>query len=176
MPDIFEPKVVTTEGPVLGVRDGEIFVFKGIPYAKPPIGNLRWRPPEKVKHWTDPLQVNERGASSFQNAELCADIGGGNPTPPPLSEDCLYLNVWTPNLKDKDQTALLPVMVWIHGGGYVIGAGGLPPYVGTPLAKRGTVVVSINYRLGHLVFFCPSRAGQGGYRQGRTRGQQFRAA
>lgn len=151
MPSISQPKVVTAEGPVLGVMDGDIFVFKGIPYAKPPVGNLRWRPPEKVESWKDPLQAQERGAASFQNKDMCADIGGGDPTPPALSEDCLYLNVWTPKL--RDETAPLPVMVWIHGGGYVIGAGALPPYFGTPLAKRGAVVVNINYRLGHLGFF-----------------------
>jgi para-nitrobenzyl esterase len=148
MPGIFEPKVVTEEGPVLGVMDGDIYVFKGIPYAKPPVGDLRWRPPKEVQHWTEPLQAQERGDSCFQNAILCAAIGGGDPTP--MSEDCLYLNVWTPRLQ---ATEPLPVMVWIHGGGYVIGAGDLPPYMGTPLAKRSAVVVNINYRLGHLGFF-----------------------
>lgn len=148
MPSNREPQVVTSEGPVLGFMDEDIFVFKGIPYAAPPTKNLRWRPPEPVKHWTDPLKAQEYGAASFQNWQLCAEIGGGDPRP--LSEDCLYLNVWTPQLQ---KAAPLPVMVWIHGGGYVIGAGGLPPYVGTPLAKRRAVVVSINYRLGHLGFF-----------------------
>ena len=142
--------VKTDKGPVQGFMEEDIFVFKGIPYAKPPIEDLRWRPPDEVEPWEKPLQAMDRGPACFQNVELCTAIGGGNPTPPELSEDCLYLNIWTSQL---EKSAQLPVMVWIHGGGYVIGAGALPPYVGTPLAKRGAVVVNINYRLGHLGFF-----------------------
>ncbi|RDD82089.1 carboxylesterase/lipase family protein [Dyella tabacisoli] len=142
-------QVMTQEGPVLGAMDGDIFVFKGIPYAAPPVDTLRWRPPQPVQHWSEPLEAKEHGSSSHQDWELCADIGGGDPNP--LHEDCLYLNVWTPQLNTK--AAPLPVMVWIHGGGYVIGAGGLPVYIGAPLNKRGAIVVSVNYRLGHLGFF-----------------------
>ncbi|MCP5910369.1 carboxylesterase family protein, partial [Klebsiella pneumoniae] len=75
------------------------------------------------------------------------ELGGGDPGQ--FSEDCLYLNVWSPVAR----AAPLPVMVWLHGGGFTLGAGGLPPYNGRALAKRGTVVVTINYRLGHLGFF-----------------------
>ncbi|WP_266157016.1 carboxylesterase/lipase family protein [Dyella silvatica] len=144
-----EPQVTTKEGPILGSVDDNIFVFKGIPYAAAPLDTLRWRPPQPVQHWSKPLVAKENGNSSLQDWELCEEIGGGDPRP--LHEDCLYLNVWTPQIDTK--TALLPVMVWIHGGGYVIGSGGLPIYIGTPLAKRAAVVVSINYRLGHLGFF-----------------------
>src|SRR5579871_343107 len=149
MPSV-PPLVTTVEGPVQGSTDGGVYVFQGIPYAKPPVKNLRWRPPQAVDRWTKPLIATNRGAACFQDADLCTKIGGGNPEPPPLSEDCLYLKVWTPDLTT---TADLPVMVWIHGGGFTIGAGALPPYVGTPLAKREAVVVTINYRLGHLGFF-----------------------
>ncbi|WP_157799761.1 carboxylesterase family protein, partial [Bacillus subtilis] len=74
--------------------------------------------------------------------------GGGDPGE--FSEDCLYLNVWTPDVAPVNP---LPVMVWLHGGGYTIGAGGLAPYNGKPMASRGAVVVTLNYRLGHLGFF-----------------------
>jgi para-nitrobenzyl esterase len=149
MPIKNEPLVMTTGGVVQGALDGDINVFMGIPYAEPPVGDRRWRPPAPIKISRDPINTPERGSSSFQDAEMCKAIGGGDPTP--LNEDCLYLNIWTPNL---DETAKpLPVMVWIHGGGYVIGAGKLPPYVGKPLAERQAVVVNINYRLGHLGFF-----------------------
>jgi para-nitrobenzyl esterase len=145
-----EMLVVTQEGPVQGTMDGNIFVFKGIPYAAPPIGELRWRSPAPVKHWNQiPKIVPAYGDAGLQNWKLCAAIGGGDPRP--LSEDCLYLNVWTPHLDTKAQA--LPVMVSIHGGGYVIGSGGLPVFVGTPLAARGAVIVTVNYRLGHLGFF-----------------------
>jgi para-nitrobenzyl esterase len=141
-----EPLVKTQEGPVQGAMDGDIFVFKGIPYAAPPVDALRWRPPAPVQPLSDTLKAQAPGNASFQDWELCEKIGGGDPRP--LSEDCLYLNVWTPRLDAGSEP--LPVMVWIHGGGYVLGAGSLPVYVGTPLAGRGAVVVSINYRLGHL--------------------------
>ncbi|NWD70001.1 carboxylesterase/lipase family protein [Pseudomonas gingeri] len=143
-----EPVVETKEGLVQGGIEGRMFVFKGIPYAAPPLDNLRWRAPEPVTKWPDIYRADHYGPANFQNAKLCEAMAGGNPGP--LSENCLYLNVWTPRL-DKD--AELPVMVWIHGGGYLLGAGGLPPYIGAPLASRQVVVVSINYRLGHLGFF-----------------------
>src|SRR3954447_25515177 len=113
-----------------------IFAFKGIPYAAPPVGTLRWRAPEPVEPWSDVYAADHYRPASFQDWEQCRDIGGGDPKP--LSDNCLYLNVWRPRLDVGSEP--LPVMVWIHGGGYVIGAGGLPPYVGTPLASRGVVV------------------------------------
>ena len=142
----------TVEGPVQGIEENEVFVFKGIPYAKPPVGDLRWRPPKDVVPWTkDVRKAGEYGNACYQNREMCTAVGGGDPGP--LSEDCLYLNVWTPKRDPGADLPLLPVMVWIHGGAYVIGAGGLPPYIGSPLVKKGAVVVTINYRLGHLGFF-----------------------
>lgn len=128
--------------------DDDLFVFKGIPYAAAPEGALRWRPPQPVKPWHDVRDATLFGAASWQNREYCLAVGGGDPGN--FSEDCLYLNVWTP---DIEPVKPLPVMVWLHGGGYTIGAGNLAPYNGKPLASRGAVVVTVNYRLGHLGFF-----------------------
>ncbi|MDY7228363.1 carboxylesterase/lipase family protein [Hyalangium rubrum] len=145
------PEVQTQEGPVQGIVENDVFVFKGIPYAKPPVDDLRWRPPAPVTPWTQVHAADKYGPSSYQNAEECKNAGGGDPGT--LSEDCLYLNVWTPKFAAGAPPSGLPVMVWIHGGAYVLGAGGLPPYVGSPLVKKGAIVVTLNYRLGALGFF-----------------------
>jgi para-nitrobenzyl esterase len=122
-------------------------VFKGIPYAAPPVGELRWQDPQPPEAWTGVRQATEFGTACIQpeskSLEGAGEVG-------PQSEDCLYLNIWTPT---TDPNAKLPVMVWIHGGALVIGAGSLPLYDGTPLSERGAVVVTLNYRLGHLGFF-----------------------
>lgn len=141
-------RIKTAEGELRGSMDGDIFVFKGIPYAAPPTGPLRWKAPKPVQPWSVVRDAGSWGRSSWQNREYCLLAGGGDPGE--FSEDCLYLNVWTP---DVQPSRPLPVMVWIHGGGYAIGAGGLAPYTGTPLASRGVVMVTLNYRLGHLGFF-----------------------
>ena len=144
--------VTTVEGPVKGIVENDVCVFKGIPYAKPPVGDLRWRRPADVEHWKDELDAGEYGNACIQNPDMLEPGGGDSADPPSYDEDCLYLNVWTP--KDAPGSELrLPVMVWIHGGAYLFGAGGLPPYIGAPLVNRGAVVVTINYRLGHLGFF-----------------------
>jgi para-nitrobenzyl esterase len=145
------PTIQTQEGPVQGIVENNVFVFKGIPYAQPPEDHLRWRPPAPVTPWTEVFQAADYGPSSFQNAEECRKNGGGNPEP--LDEDCLYLNVWTPPFEENAKPSGLPVMVWIHGGAYIIGAGGLPVYNGSPLVKKGAIVVTLNYRLGQLGFF-----------------------
>lgn len=134
--------VSTTGGPVVGTesKHESIEVFKGIPYAAPPVGNFRWRPPQPPKPWSDPRRCDKFGAKSWQNNKR----GGGE-----RSEDCLYLNVWTPRERNDVE---LPVMVWIHGGGFTQGSGHQPGYNGTQLAKRGVVLVTINYRLGTLGF------------------------
>lgn len=141
------PVVETRQGALIGFTDDDINVWRGIPYAAPPVGNLRWRSPQPVEPWTGARQATEFSASSWQNLEYCEELGGGDPGF--FSEDCLYLNVWAPV---KPQ-APLPVMVWLHGGGFTIGAGSLPPYDGKALARRDVVVVTLNYRLGHLGFF-----------------------
>jgi len=127
-------------------KDRDVHVFRGIPYAAPPVGDLRWRPPAPVGPW-----------EAFRN---CVRFGPAAPQPGGFgragghtgnqSEDCLYLNVWAPADPGEGK---LPVMVWIHGGGMVIGAGSLPFYDGESFARRGVVLVTINYRLGPFGFF-----------------------
>ena len=114
-------------------------------------GPLRWRAPRPATPWKEVRDATQWGNASWQNREYCVLAGGGDPGQ--LSEDCLYLNVWSPEIQPSRP---LPVMVWIHGGGFTIGAGSLSPYNGKPLAARGVVVVTINYRLGHLGFAHPA--------------------
>ncbi|MCY1045676.1 carboxylesterase family protein [Corallococcus sp. bb12-1] len=142
------PVVSTVEGQLRGTAEEGVFAYKGIPYAQPPVGELRWRAPKAVVPWKHIREANAFGNASLQSREACIAGGGGDPGP--MGEDCLYLNVWTPRV---DAKAKLPVIVWIHGGAFVIGAGGLPPYDGVPLATREAVFVTLNYRLGHLGFF-----------------------
>lgn len=135
------PDVIRIDsGPVTGISEGDVHTFLGIPYAAPPVGALRWKPPEAAASWT-----TVRSATAFGPA--CPQPGqkdDGN-----FSEDCLSLNVWTPA---KKPDAKLPVMVWIHGGGFNFGSASLPEYYGLNLARKGVVVVTINYRLGPLGF------------------------
>src|SRR5215217_25682 len=142
------PPVTTKEGQLVGKVEGKVSVFKGIPYAKPPVVNLRWRAPERIPAWTGTREALEFGPSALQSREACIAGGGGDPGK--MSEDCLYLNVWTPK---TDPGAKLPVLFWIHGGAFVIGTGCVPPYDGTQIAARDVVLVTFNYRLGHLGFF-----------------------
>ena len=121
-------------------RDPSITAFKGIPYAEPPVRNLRWVEPRPPHHWEGVRKADHFGDGCVQNFPK-GDF--------PKSEDCLYLNVWTP-AKDK---AALPVMVYIHGGGLRVGSAREALYDGEELAKKGIVVVTLNYRLGILGFF-----------------------
>ncbi|WP_297196041.1 carboxylesterase/lipase family protein [uncultured Pluralibacter sp.] len=151
--------VHTRQGPVLGITDNDIHVWRGIPFAAPPTGDLRWRSPQPVVPWQEVRPARQFAAASWQNIDHCVELGGGNPGS--FSEDCLYLNVWSP----AADSAKRPVIVWLHGGGYTIGAGNLPPYDGKALARRGIVLVTVNYRLGHLGFFAhPALAGEEGGR------------
>jgi para-nitrobenzyl esterase len=127
-----------TGGMVSGVAEGDISVFKGIPFAAPPVGDLRWKAPAAVRPWS-----GIRKADAFANACMQAPNTQGNTAP--VSEDCLYLNVWTPA---KSGRAKIPVIVWIHGGGYVGGSTSIPLYAGTGFAKKGVIMVSLAYRLG----------------------------
>jgi para-nitrobenzyl esterase len=134
------------DGDLLGTAAEGVESFKGVPYAAPPVGPLRWREPQPAPKWT-----GVRDASHYAPACLQA----GNAWPPdtpaePQSEDCLYLNIWRPAGLAAD--ARLPVMVWIPGGGWTDGSGSAPLYEGSHLARRGVVVVTINYRLGAFGF------------------------
>lgn len=127
-------------GPIRGTAEDGVSAFLGIPYATPPVGNLRWRPPQEVASWTQVRTVAAFGPSCRQPNE---QAGGA------FSEDCLFLNVWTPAKRPDEK---LPVMVWIHGGAFNFGGAALPEYHGKHLAEKGVVVVTINYRLGPLGF------------------------
>jgi len=133
--------VEITSGPIRGTESDGVHVWKGIPYAAPPVGADRFRPPRPVDPWTAVREALDYGPSCPQPATR--PTGWAQETS--LSEDCLYLNVWTP-APDRGRR---PVMVWIHGGGFSIGSGSWPLYDGTALARRGdVVVVTVNHRLG----------------------------
>jgi para-nitrobenzyl esterase len=147
-------KVRLDSGPVSGVQDGAVRSYLGIPYAAPPVGELRFKEPQPVKGWKDVRACTEYGPACPQKDS--GEISGGDVGQ--TSEDCLYLNVWTPA---KEPTDTLPVMVWIHGGGFTTGAGSLPIYNGKNLAASGVVVVTVNYRLGPLGFLAhPALSGE----------------
>jgi para-nitrobenzyl esterase len=143
--------VVTAQGPVEGFAKNGVTQFLGIPYAKPPVGELRWRPPEPAPKWTAVRQAKSFGPSCAQITTLGPFAGPAN-----NNEDCLYLNVFTPDLKAK-----LPVLLWIHGGGYYDGESN--DYDATELAGRGRlVVVTFNYRLNLFGFLAhPALDGEG---------------
>jgi para-nitrobenzyl esterase len=142
-------KGLSIEGGALALPEpdaGRVRAYKGVPYAAPPIGPLRWRPPEPVPAWTGVRPTSAFGPNSLQGV-VWGDI---DPYAAGVSEDCLYLNVWTPAAPGDD--ARLPTMVWIHGGGFVVGSGAEPRYNGARLAARGVVVVTLNHRLNALGF------------------------
>jgi len=135
-----DPVVRTESGLVRGSGTG-VVAFKGIPYAAPPLGPLRWKAPQAALRWQGTRDAIEYCAGCPQ-----PPFPG---VPPTQSEDCLGLNIWTPAKTAKDK---LPVMVWIHGGGFMVGSSAQPTYDGDILARQGVVVVSFNYRLGVLGF------------------------
>jgi len=150
--------VETNAGKLEGTEQDGLCVFKGIPYAAPPVGERRWLPPAPVGPWAGVRPAKTFGAVAPQNIlepdpqnELLVAVTNalGSGEREPQSEDCLYLNLWTPGTDD----ARRPVMFWIHGGGFSGGSGSSPQYEGSTLAKRGdVVVVTINYRLAPLGF------------------------
>jgi para-nitrobenzyl esterase len=135
--------------------DGRIRIFKGIPYAAPPIGEFRWKDPRPAAAWEGARDATEFGPQCVQGP-----IFGDISFPRPASEDCLNLNVWTPATAASEA---LPVMVWIHGGGFQAGAGAEPRHDGDALARKGVIVVTINYRLGVFGFLAhPELTGEAG--------------
>jgi|WetSurMetagenome_2_1015567.scaffolds.fasta_scaffold01584_16 para-nitrobenzyl esterase len=150
-----EPVVKTENGRVSGYKSGEISVFKGIPFAAPPVGDLRWKAPQPAKSWKGVLKCDKFSASPMQNKPVPFMMWTAEFITPPekLSEDCLYLNVWTPAKSAKEK---LPVFVWIYGGGFSSGSAACAVYDGEEMAKKGIVFVSFNYRVGVLGFLAHS--------------------
>jgi len=145
------PPVVGVEsGQLQGVVDDGVVSFKGILFAAPPVGDLRWRPPQPAARWTGVRQATEFGADCMQGRFGPPPAAGAPPAPAP-SEDCLFLNVWRP--ASAAPGAKLPVMVWIYGGGFVFGSSAMPSTSGTQFAKQGVILVAANYRVGRFGFF-----------------------
>lgn len=141
------PETITVDGgQITGTAGDGVRVFKGIPFAAPPVGDLRWKAPQPVVAWSGVKSADTFGPQCVQQP-----YPAGSPyvmAPAPMDEDCLYLNVWSAaGAGDKR-----PVMVWIHGGAWTRGSGSTPTYDGTALAKKGVVVVTTNYRLGPFGF------------------------
>lgn len=135
-------------GPISGELDGEVWTYLGIPYAAPPVGELRWREPQPVEPWDDVWTCDDFGPACPQepfDVPLLSSLMDVGMT----SEDCLYANVWTP-AESPDES--MPVMVWIYGGAFTSGAANIPIYDGHNLAEMGVVVVSFNYRVGPFGF------------------------
>ncbi|MGA3205142.1 MAG: carboxylesterase family protein [Bryobacteraceae bacterium] len=134
----------TLEGAVNA--DSSVRIFRGVPFAAPPVGNLRWLAPQPVERWKGVRKADEFGGYCVQG-KVFGDI---LPRAKEMSEDCLYLTVWAPA---KPAAARLPVYVWFYGGGFAAGSGDEPRYDGESFAKKGIVVVNVNYRLGIFGFF-----------------------
>ena len=143
-----QPTVKTEDGLLVGSGDRVAVVFRGIPYAQPSVGDLRWRPPRPPAKWAGARDATQFGPACPQSPDspvmMVGPVGAS-------SEDCLTLNVWKPASALSDER--LPVMVWIHGGGFFTGSGREAQFDGVPYAARGVILVTVNYRLGRLGFF-----------------------
>jgi para-nitrobenzyl esterase len=141
------PRVTTSNGIVEGVAEpGGIRVFRAIPFAAAPVGDLRWKAPQPPKNWDGVRAAEKFGAQCMQRRVF----GDMNFRASGMSEDCLFLNVWTPT---KSASERLPVLVYYYGGGFLAGDGSEPRYDGEAMAKRGIVALTVNYRLGVFGFF-----------------------
>ncbi|MEO7274874.1 MAG: carboxylesterase family protein [Vicinamibacterales bacterium] len=153
------PHATVTQGVLTGTADAAVTVFRGVPFAAPPVGDLRWAPPRPPARWgTQPREATSFGPACTQTLQ---SKGSGqwtreymSPEAPGVSEDCLFLNIWTPATLTGTARppANLPVLFWIYGGGFNEGSGAVAVYNGANLAKRGLIVVNVNYRVGSLGF------------------------
>ena len=143
-PDVAKTTPVRIQsGELVGQQQSDVRIFRGIPYAAAPVGELRWRSPKSFGTWTGIREATQFGAQALQGETFGPRSA--------QSDDCLFLNVWTPN--NADANSKLPVLVWFHGGAFIQGSGAQPRYDGTELARRGAVVITINYRLGPMGLF-----------------------
>lgn len=140
------PKVKTANGILEGIQSSGVKIFLGVPFAAPPVGELRWKEPQPVQNWEGIRKADQFGPSALQNNVF----GDMNFSTDKRSEDCLYLNVWTPAVTGKEK---LPVLVYLHGGGLFAGSGSEPRYAGESMARKGIISITINYRLGIFGFF-----------------------
>src|SRR3984885_15993486 len=138
--------VQTQSGLVQGATEDGLAIYRGIPFAAPPLGDLRWRAPQPHAPWTDVLKADKFAPACMQVPIVMPALGLDALT---VNEDCLYLNVWTPAKTPKDK---LPVMVWIYGGGFTIGGTSLGQHDGKNPPKKGVILVSVAYRLGQFGF------------------------
>jgi len=155
------PLLVETKcGPVRGLKEGSVNVWRGLPYAQAPVGEGRFRAPQPPQPWTEVREVSAFGAVAPQlsvGLESRFNVRPGAAQLPAQSEDCLFLNVWAPAAPGN-----YPVMVWVHGGSFVTGSGSMPLYDGARFAAQGeVVVVTLNYRLGALGFLHLADLGPG---------------
>src|SRR5215475_652791 len=139
-------QVTIDTGELQGAVAEGVVSFKGIPFAQPPVGNLRWKAPQPAKKWSGVRKADAYGPDCMQ----VPFPGDAAPLGVPPKEDCLYVNVWAPQ---KPSSAKIPVMVWIYGGGFVNGGSSPAVYDGSPFARDGVLFVSFNYRLGRFGFF-----------------------
>ena len=145
--------VHTLSGDLVGTRAGDVRIFLGVPFAAPPVGDLRWKLPQPVRPSATPLAADRLGASCMQKLSRSKlPWTDAFMVQNEASEDCLYLNVWAPAKVSMPH----PVLVFLHGGGFVEGSGGIASYDGTELAKRGLVVVTVNYRMGVFGYLASS--------------------
>ena len=141
-----QTQVKTAEGILEGKDLSGIKVFKGVPFAAPPVGNLRWKAPQPAKHWDDVREAKEYGPNPMQEP-LFGDMNFGTKV---NSEDCLYLNIWTPAKTMKEH---LPVLIYFNGGGLMAGSGSEARYAGDAMARKGIISITANYREGIFGFF-----------------------
>lgn len=139
-----KPMVRVKGGLLEGFREGGVFKFHGVPYAMAPVGEWRWRPPQPLKPWEGIKKADRFGPIAYQ---IRSPEPSDNERMQVQSEDCLYLNIWTGSISVAEK---MPVMVWIHGGGWMVGSGSKAEYDGTAFAQKGVVLVNFNYRLGPL--------------------------
>ena len=141
-----QTQVKTVEGILEGKDLSGITIFKGVPFAAPPVGNLRWKAPQPVQKWEGVRKATEYGPNPMQEA-LFGDMNFGTKV---NSEDCLYLNIWTPAKTMKEH---LPVLIYFNGGGLMAGSGSEPRYAGDAMARKGIISITANYREGIFGFF-----------------------